>query len=264
MLNPSVVYVSNFLASLFKDGASYDAVNAARSALSAFIPSASHATIGSRPNGCRLVKGTFEERPALPKYTDTWYVSQVLDHLCLLPTISELTLKQLTLRTVMLLTLLTGQRGHASHLVTVDDLRMSKDKCAIVSSSKHTQTKAGVHTAPAEISAFESNLKLSLVSHLREYLRRTASLRKGKKLFVLVVVVPVSRTFSRWVKETLADVGINTDRYSYHSTRAASCSAASRQGMNLSAILQAAGWSSNSTFSCFYRKVVVDSPANFG
>ena len=79
MLNSSVVYVSNFLASLFKDGASYDAVNAARSALSAFIPSASHATVGSRPDVCRLVKGTFEERPALPKYTDTLDVSQVLD-----------------------------------------------------------------------------------------------------------------------------------------------------------------------------------------
>ena len=85
--------------------------------------------------------------------------------MCSLPEIADLTLKQLTLRTVMLLALLTGQRGHALRL-KIGDIRMHHNKCVIVFSSKHKQTKPGAHTEPAEISAFTQNPKISLVGHL--------------------------------------------------------------------------------------------------
>ena len=88
---------------MFDQGDSYSSVNAARNALSTFIPSTNKATIGSSREVCRLVKGVFEARPALPKHTNTWSVDSVLDCMCSLPEIAELTLKQLTLRTVMLL-----------------------------------------------------------------------------------------------------------------------------------------------------------------
>lgn len=264
---PSEVQVTNFLASLYKDGASYSTVNAARSALSAYLSSGDQMTVGSRPGVCRLVKGVFEERPALPKYTDTWDINQVLDYFCSLPDICDLSLKQLTLKTAMLLALLTGQRGHALHSLNVDDLRMSSDKCVVVFSAKHKQTKPGVHSKPAEIYAFSSNKKLCLVTHLKEYLCRTASLRKDKQLFLSFNKphAPVARaTFSRWVKETLEAANISTDCYGSHSTRAASCSAVAAQGVNLSTILRAAGWSSETTFTRFYRKTVTDSTTNFG
>ena len=145
---------------MFDQDASYSSVNAARSALSTFIPSTNKATIGSSREVCRLVKlkGVFEAKPALPKHTNTWSVDSVLDYMCSLPKIADLTLKQLTLRTVMLLALLTGQRGHALHLLKIGDIRMHHNKCAIVFSSKHKQTKPGAHTEPAEISAFTQNM----------------------------------------------------------------------------------------------------------
>ena len=86
---------------MFDQGDSYSSVNAARSALSTFIPSTNKATIGSSREVCRLVKGVFEARPALPKHTNTWSVDSVLDYMCSLPEIAELTLKQLTLGTVL-------------------------------------------------------------------------------------------------------------------------------------------------------------------
>ena len=59
---------------MFDQGDSYSSVNAARNALSTFIPSTNKATIGSSREVCRLVKGVFEARPALPKHTNTWSV----------------------------------------------------------------------------------------------------------------------------------------------------------------------------------------------
>ena len=79
-LSPSEAEVANFLAHMFDQGASYSSVNAARSALSTVIPSTNKATIGSSREVCRLVKGVFEARPALPKHTNTWSVDSVLDY----------------------------------------------------------------------------------------------------------------------------------------------------------------------------------------
>ena len=139
---------------MFDQGDSYSSVNAARNALSTFIPSTNKATIGSSREVCRLVKGVFEARPALPKHTNTWSVDSVLDCMCSLPEIAELTLKQLTLRTVMLLAQDKGvtpcicSKSEIPVCTTTNvllcspvntDIRMHHNKCVIVFSSKHKQ-----------------------------------------------------------------------------------------------------------------------------
>lgn len=259
VLSPSVVHVCNFLADLFDAGASFSAVNSARSALSAYLPRIDGLTIGNHPEVCRLLKGVFEQRPALPKHSDTWDVGSVLDYLCTLPDTRELTLKQLSSRTALLLSLLTGQRGNALHLLKLDDVRLFSNKCVLWFSDKHKHTKPGVHTEPAEIFEFVQNRKLCLMDHLRVYLEKTEKLRKGRELFISYQKphAPISRnSFARWVKEMLRQAGVDTDSYSSHSTRSASCSAAAKQGANLSTILKAAGWSSERTFIRFYKRNV--------
>lgn len=139
---------------------------------------------------------------------------------------------------------------------------MQHKKCVIVFSSKHKQTKPGAHTEPAEVSAYTHNTKRCLVSHMRAYLRQTEPLRKGQAEVWLSFYkphAPVARgTFSRWRKTTLAAAGLDTVHSGPHTTRAASCSAAASQGASLTSILKAAGWSSEATFTRFYRKTVVD------
>lgn len=81
--------------------------------------------------------------------------------------------------------------------------------------------------------------------HLKEYIVKTKALRKGSQLFIGYVKphVPVPRqTFSCWVKSALAGTGVDTDKYSSHSTHAESCSAAAKWGVCLQTILKAAGW----------------------
>ena len=88
---------------------------------------------------------------------------------------------------------------------------------------------------------------------------RTKALRgKGQSQLLLSYVKPykpVSRdTVTRWVRCTLALAGIDITKYSAHSTRAASVSAASRANVNIDDILQIAGWSSECCFARFYNK----------
>ena len=109
---------------------------------------------------CRVIKGVFKRWPALPKYQETWDANVVLDHITSWPETQDLTLKQLILRTVMLLSLLTGQRGQAFHSLNVSDLRFSSQKCVIVVSEKHKHTKPGVHTKLATILEFPDKDKL--------------------------------------------------------------------------------------------------------
>ena len=46
-----------------------------------------------------------------------------------------------------------------------------------------------------------------------------------------------SETIARWIKATLKMTGVNTEIFHAHSTRAATCSAASRHGVSLDTIL---------------------------
>ena len=75
---------------------------------------------------------------------------------------------------------------------------------------------------------------------------------------------PVSKdTISRWIKNVLKGAGIDTTKFGAHSTRAASTSAAAREGTPLEVILESAGWSNCQTFAKFYQKPI-NAPCNFG
>ena len=106
---PSYVDVAHFLASLYDAGAQYNTINVARSAVAAYLSSENNESVGKHPVVCKLVKGVFENRPALPKYVDTWDVDTVIAHLNKWPDTIHLSFKDLTLRTIALLALLSAQ-----------------------------------------------------------------------------------------------------------------------------------------------------------
>ena len=70
-------------------------------------------------------------------------------------------------------------------------------------------------------------------------------------------------TVSRWIKNVFEKAGVNTKVFSAHSTRAAAASAAHSNNVPISTIVEAAGWSRESTFQKFYDKPVKD-VVNFG
>jgi hypothetical protein len=63
----------------------------------------------------RFLQGAFNQRPSLPRNDVTWDVNIVLRYLQQQWPISNLSLKDLTIKCVMLLALTTGQRAQSIH-----------------------------------------------------------------------------------------------------------------------------------------------------
>ena len=71
-------------------------------ALSSYVTLDDGSEVGQSPWVCRLLKGVFQSRPPKPKYTEVWDVQVVLTYLAALHPVKSLTLKQLTLKRVVL------------------------------------------------------------------------------------------------------------------------------------------------------------------
>ena len=68
-------------------------------------------------------------------------------------------------------------------------------------------------------------------------------------------------TIARWLKTCLTEAGFNTGIFKAHSIRGASSSKAAVSGLTTADILQAADWSSESTFQKFYQQESMDKSA---
>ena len=97
----SVENGKDFLATLFASGLGYSTINTARSALSVFVLP-NNITSGTHPLVARFLKSIFELKPTLPSYSSIWYVSVVLEHLQTLGPLTQLDLKTLTKKTMLL------------------------------------------------------------------------------------------------------------------------------------------------------------------
>ena len=80
-IQPSVVYVLDFLTLLYQQGLTYSAINTAQSALSSYITLENGTCVGKHPLVSQLMKGIFQEKPPRPKYTEICDVSIVLSYL---------------------------------------------------------------------------------------------------------------------------------------------------------------------------------------
>ena len=74
-LQAHVLQVLNFLADCFGEGLSYSTLNSYRSALSSTLCPCDGTTVGCDPLVSRLLKGIYNLRPPLPRYSSTWDVS---------------------------------------------------------------------------------------------------------------------------------------------------------------------------------------------
>ena len=241
--SPTVGLILSFLTKLYESGLSYSALNIARSALSSFLVVVK-VPAGQLPIVRRFLKGVFNLRPVLPKTNAIWDVSLVLNHLKVFPVVEQLSLKDLTLKTVMLLALLTCQRRQTLHCFSLCNITVTEHLITIKIGDLLKQTRPGFQLHDISIPAYPQDRRLCPCTVLKEYIERTASLRSGDQLFISWVKPhkPVSPdTISRWLKLVLGQAGINVVLYTAHSVRSAATSAAE-------SIMKTAGWSNSSTF----------------
>ena len=99
---------------------SYSSVNRARSVLSSIPKPENGASFGKDPLVCRLLKGFFNLRPSLPRYTTALDVSLCFRYIKSLPSLDECDLKSLSYRLANLLCLGTGQRDQEICYMNLD------------------------------------------------------------------------------------------------------------------------------------------------
>lgn len=110
-----------FFAKLFENNIGYSAINTAKSAISnvVILTDSEHVSVGNQPLIKRFMKGVFNQKPSLPRYKSVWDVSEVFKWLQK-NDIDDINLKLLTLKTVMLLALLSGQRVQTLQALSIN------------------------------------------------------------------------------------------------------------------------------------------------
>ena len=253
-----------FLTRLFKEGKSYSTINTARSAISFFVKlegESWHTDFGKHPLTVQFMKGVFKQRPALPKYKETWDAKLVLDKLKSWDN-EKISLKELSLKCTTLLALASGQRVQTLAAIDLTHIRNLPDYIVCEMKVLLKTSRPGSHSN-LKICRFSADESLCPVSCLNTYIKRTSDLRTDNKLFISFhkPYKPVTRqTISRWICTTLHMAGV-PKHFTAHSTRSAGTSKAFNR-INIDTILETAGWASSRTFARFYKRPI-NIPASF-
>ena len=170
----------------------------------------------------------------------------------------KLSLIRLTQKIVMLILLITGQRGQIITVFNVDRMEISSNH--IIFKINNGDLKQGWQTYkpdPIKLKAFP-NKRVCVVHNIKVYLQRTLDTRGSVKQIFRMVGKPtrsVTRDItSRWVKTVLTLAGIDVTLFKPGSTRSATSSKAHKAGVTMDEIWRADAWSIATTFSKWYRR----------
>ena len=249
-----------FLVELYESGIWYSGINTARSSFSCVVQPINGISFGFHPTVTRFLKRVFKSRPTAPRYTQTWDIGKVISYLQTILNSDDVTLKDLTLKTVMLVSLVSAQRGKTIHYLNLNDMISSETLITYTLSKLLKQSKPGVRPMVVQFTSYPADPRSCVVTTLKMYLARLRCKRGDYKQLFITYLKPFKQlsrsTISRWIKVVLCSSGINVEVLRQHSTRAAATSKASASLIPLDQILSTAGWSSVSTFAKFYNKQI--------
>ena len=211
--NPPLHTVLDFLVSLHEQGLSYTTINTARSALSAIILRTDNVNIGSHSIVSCFMKGIFKNNPPAPRYHTTWNVSPVLSYLSSLPKPNQSGLKSLTLELVMLVALVSAQRGQSLHMLDIQFMKEG-DTFFEFALPEHIKQSHPEYKVPSVLlQAYLADQSLCVFTHLKQYLQRTKLLRDNETRLFLSHAKPHHRascdTISRWIHSVMAEAGVD-------------------------------------------------------
>jgi hypothetical protein len=238
----------------------YSAINTARSALSSVLPTRNGKTFGHEKVVVDFMRGVFNLRPPKPKYTDIWDPNAVLEVVRRWTPSESLSLYKLSQKTVGLMLLSTGIRGHTLLGARTDAMQITEDRYIFhIDRAYYKQNRPGWNPEPVVVKAFSDDSRICPFHTLQKYLQRTRIVRGTEKsLFITTRGAhhPITRaTLRRWIVELLHEAGVDTG-YGSGSTRAAATSKALAEGAPLDTILASGGWSRPSTFQRFYARPI--------
>ena len=203
--NVTINDVLNFLCTVYTEGKGYSAVNTARSALSLILPSIDGHAVGTHPLVSRFVKGVGRLKPPKPRYNYTWDVDLVFKLFETWPSNNFLDLKQLTLKLVSLLAIVTAQRVQSLNLIKIDNIREEGDVIVIRIPDPIKTFRPGGIQPCFKLPPYHQE-SICVVRTLKHYLCITEKIRNGNQLFVSFSRphrAASNQTLSRWLKDVL-------------------------------------------------------------
>ena len=265
VLRPTLPQALSFLQSLVDSGLGYSAVNTARSALSAILLIPGVLSFGAHADVMLFMKGVFNLRPTRPRYTSTWDSSTVLNFLERWTPASELTLEKLTMKLMMLILLITGQRPQLLTKLDIARMKTTVDTFEFVLEiTDYKQGRVNYKPGVIILKHYPANKRLCVFHYLQIYIQRTALLRREHTMLFLTHKKPhrpVSQnSVARWLKTVLHLAGVDTSTFTAGSVRSASASKAKEQGAPIHQIMDMGGWTRESTFSKFYDRTILPTP----
>ncbi len=263
-LHPNIGEVLDYLYEGFQSGLSYSALNTIRSSLSKIIR-INNVPVGQDVSVCQFMRAVSQCRPALPRNNVTWSINKVLDYLNGLGPSEDLSVELLTKKLVMLLAVLSGVRGQSIFLWGKENMSLTDDRVAFRIGDPTKTSRPGKHVPEIVYLAFPNDKNVCVVNTLQVYIRKTESRRrKDVKQLILTHGKPhgpaARSTITRWLKEIMVAAGIDMNMFTAHSVRAAAVSSVSSR-LPLATILKTGGWTSESTYSRFYKKPIVEEGA---
>ena len=254
----------DYLADLFMQGRPYRSINLHRSAISAYhvpmIVGNAVVPVGKHPMVSTLMSGIHNLRPPVAKYAFTWDIEVVLDLFRSWP--DALTPKQLSIKTVTILSLIGIPRKAEVHLFDLDYLSDHAYYFTFDLPGTVKNIGEGRKPEPIEFHAHSEDRKLCPLTCIRDYINLTRPWRVDGKPSTFFLTHkkphnPASRsTLARWMKDALFLADIDTKVFQAHSLRGASTSKAFLKGLSVKDIVSHGRWSTESTWQRFYHKKI--------
>ena len=146
------------------------------------------------PYVCWLLKGVYERNPPKPRYTEFWDVNKVFSMFKTWGSNKSLELKYLSFKLVVLLLLVTSQRGQTIINLDVQDMEIS-DKIVFKMRTLLKHNRVGDPLDTLILTPFLHCKRLCVVTCLKVYLTRTQFFRGYSKLIFSFVKPhkPISR-----------------------------------------------------------------------
>ena len=254
----------NFLDSL-KQNVGFSCISTAKAALASFV-TFDHKPLGQNRYVTLYMTGLAKSMPRTPKYQEIWDPQVVLNFLKKWSPAKLLNIFQLTIKTLLLLLLVTAQRMQTISKFSLDNMQQKKRKIWFTITDNLKHQRGNAPATVIQIQAFPADLRLCPVNYLKAYLARTKFIRSDQGLFVTTTKPhgkATMATLARWAKTGLKLAGVNTTKFSPGSTRAASANKALDQGVSIEKILKQGCWAQKSTFATWYKKDVKEKDVHF-
>ncbi|CAB3986966.1 Hypothetical predicted protein [Paramuricea clavata] len=124
------------------------------------------------------MKGIYRSKPPRPTYQTTWDVQPVLTYLSSLGTANNLDLKTLSLKLLMLVALVSAQRGQSLHILDITLMKQDESLFEFLLPEHVKQSRSGYTLPSIVLHTLPSDETLCVFNHMRAYINQTKPLKR--------------------------------------------------------------------------------------